>query len=447
MKNFWNSNRENFKIQPFRCLAVFFILSLFLTFHGCKEDVNSIGLNLKDRDDLLNAIFTDTITLSAFSICEDTLNTRNLSSNFLGFILDPVFGVTSTGIFTQFVPEGNSIYLGNSPQLDSIVLTLRYAGGFYGDTLNPFAIQVYQLTEDILSDEPYYQNKIFEHSSQNLTYDYDFHLYPKPKSKIMLDTLVEAQARIRLSDEIGNLLLQNTSKMTSNKDFINFFKGLYICAKPLSNSGSLVNFNLTSSITGMQLYYKNDTISSNLKFFIKSDETVRISSYEHDYTIGSQNFVNQVIHKDTLLGKDILFVQSMGGIKTKISFPFIKAFKDKNVVINKAELVITNIGEELSLFPPPNQLNLFRINKEGETKTLPDYGTTYWGGGYNETTKEYRFRITKFMQDIILRDDYQPFVYLVANRAAADANRLILNGTAPINSSSRLRLEIYYTEY
>ncbi|MCL1866985.1 MAG: DUF4270 domain-containing protein, partial [Oscillospiraceae bacterium] len=79
-----------------------------------------------------------------------------------------------------------------------------------------------------------------------------------------------------------------------------------------------------------------------------------------------------------------LYVQCMGGVKTKISFPHIKEFKNRNVVINKAELVITNIGEDINLFPQPNNLNLYKLNTEGEPQALQDAGTTYWGGNYNE---------------------------------------------------------------
>jgi hypothetical protein len=380
-------------------------------------------------------------------VLEDTLNTKNLQSNFLFFFRDPVFGVTTAGIFTQIVPEGNSVSFGASPQLDSVVLTLRYAGGFYGDTLNPFTISVFRLTEDILPEESYYQNKIFAHSSDNLTYDYDFRLYPKPKTKVKVDTLQEAHVRIRLKDELGNLLLRSTSEMTSNEVFKTFFKGLYICAKPLSNDGSLVNFNLTAALTGIQLYYKNETKPNVFRFFINKDRCVRISSYEHDYESGNQNFVSQVVHKDTLLGQRMLYVQSMGGVKTKITFPHIKSFKERNVIINKAELIVTNVGEDLSLFPVPGNLNIQRMSKDGKIELVPDINTVYWGGTYNASTQEYRFRITRYIQDIIMKDNYYPFIYLVANRAAADANRLILNGTNPTDLSSKLRLELYYTEY
>jgi hypothetical protein len=82
---------------------------------------------------------------------------------------------------------------------------------------------------------------------------------------------------------------------------------------------------------------------------------------------------------------------------------------------------------------------------------LPDdpYFTNaaYWGGGYDATNKEYRFRITRYIQDIILNDNFEPSIYLVIEGAASNVNRLILGGTKPDDASSRLRLEVYYTEY
>ena len=448
MKSLWSSLLENFNLRSTYNLAFFFSLALLAGFQACQKDPNAIGLDLRDRDDLLNAIFTDTVTLTAYSVLEDTLNTRNLSSNLLGFIKDPVFGTTSAGFFAQFVPEGNSVNFGNAPQLDSIVLTLRYTGSFFGDTLNPFVIQVYRLTEDISSTETYYQNKIFAHSSENLTYHNDFHLYPKPSSKVKLDTIVEAHARIRLDDELGKLLLGVPSEMVTNDVFKSFFKGLYVCAKPLANDGSIVSFALTSALTCIQLYYKNDSLTRRFQFPIREKETVRVGNYDHNYNAGNISFINQVVYKDTLLGRELLYVQSMGGIQTKIIFPHIKAFKDKNMVINKAELVITYAGEENSLFPPPNQLNLYRVNNKGENNIpLLDSYTSFWGGRYNTTTKEYRFSITRYLQDVILREDFQPYIYLIANPRAGSASRLILNGTHPVDHSSRLRLELYYTEH
>jgi hypothetical protein len=397
----------------------------------------------------MNAIFTDTVTLIAYSILEDTLNTTDLVSNYLGCLKDDIFGMTTTSIYTQFIPEGNSFTPGNSPQLDSVVLTLRYSGGFYGDTLKPFIVKVFELDEAMLSTKTYYQNNSVAHKSDNLTYNPEFHLYPKPNTTVMVDTVKEAHIRIRLSDALGNRFLNSIDQMQTAESFKTFFKGLYICAEPYQNNGSMVNVTLTSALSGIQIYYKSEGsgVPKQFSLIVKSQETVRFSAYQHEYESGHSDFVRQVLQNDTAMGKDILYLQSMGGVKTKITFPYIKeAFRGKNVAINKAELIITNIGENLHLYPQPNRLNIHRIDRKGDPSLLPDFYTSIWGGAYNADSAEYRFRITRYMQDIISRDDHESFVYLVADRAAVDANRLVIKGTDTL-APKRLRLKLYYTEY
>jgi hypothetical protein len=388
------------------------------------------------------------MTLTTYSVLEDTLNTTNLIFNYLGHLKDPIFGATTAGIYTQFIPSGNQVNFGESPQLDSIVLTLRYTGGFYGDTTNPFTIRVYELTEPILSTRTYNQNSSLAHKGENLTYNPNFQLYPTPSTRVRLDTLLEAHVRIRLNDDMGNEFLRNASQMTTADVFKNFFRGLYICAEPSRNNGSLVNFTLTNALSGIQLYYKDNGTARRFSFIIRDPEVTRFSVYEHNYEIGNTDFVNQVLHNNTSLGEKMLYVQSMGGVKTKITFPHIKALKDKNMVVNKAELVITNIGEDLHLYPPPVRLGIYGINSAGVSVVIPDdFNITYFGGSYDAAKGEYRFRITKYINEIIQRDNFQTTIYLVAAGAAANANRLLLSGTHPGEISPRLRLEVYYTEY
>ena len=455
MKNYWNFRRENFN---FRSLfySISFLLLILIIAQSCNKEISSIGLDLKDKDDLLNAVFTDSITqINAYSVLEDTLNTTGMVYNYLGYIKDQVFGTTTASIYAQLAPDGNGISFGNSPTLDSIVLTLRYTGGFYGDTLNPFSIKVYELKEDILTDKIYYQNNSIEHYSENLTCS-DFNLYPKPNTKVKVDTLLNAHVRVRLNDALGKRFLQNEKELASAEVFKKYFKGLYISAEPLNNDGSLVNFTLASALSGIHIYYKDNgkTMKFSLFFTDKDLAPVRFSHYEHNYMDGNTNLVAQIDTTKTIeereeLGKKILYLQSMGGIKTKIAFPNIKSLKDRRIVINKAELVITNVGENLNLYPQPNRLGIQGVNSTGKLVTMPDAVTgdaNYFGGSYDEKKKEYRFRITRYFQSLIQKDNYQPYVYLVPEGAAAFASRLVLNGTE-LTSPTRLRLEVYYTEY
>lgn len=125
-------------------------------------------------------------------------------------------------------------------------------------------------------------------------------------------------------------------------------------------------------------------------------------------------------------------------------------FADKNVVINKAELVITNISQdEVHLFNPYN-LGLQLVNEDETTTYLPDdavyTSTDYFGGIYDENTHEYRFRITNYVQKIIKNGIHDKGINIVVAGAGIRGNRLIFRGTDG-SYSDRLRLDIYYTVY
>jgi hypothetical protein len=437
--------------SPFINFNILFLLLFgFLTSTGCNKEMSSIGL--KDRNDLLNATFTDSTTLYAYSVVDDSLITIGLRSNILGSVVDEVFGITTSSIYTQLIPEGDIVNFGEAPELDSIVLTLRYTGAFFGDTLNPFAIKVYELTEEISSKDTFYSNSSIANTGMDLVGGSNFLLYPRPTSKVKLDTVYEPHIRIRLDDELGRRFLQNPSNMASAETFKNFFKGINICAEPdqSRSNGSLVNVALENALSGIQLYYKDKNVAKKFSFVIKTNtETIRFNNYHHEYEKGNPDFVRQTLEKDTLLGAEVLYLQSMGGVKTKITFPYIKALKGKRMVINKAELVITKIDERNDLYQFPRQLSLQGINKEGKLVNIPDAGTgaTYFGGSYDSSKKEFRFRISRYIQDVISRDNFEPSIYLVISGAATSANRILIQGHAPFDASSRIRLEIYYTEY
>ena len=439
MKNFWNFYRANFNLRSLHCIILLLLLSTLWISQGCRKEPGSIGLNIIGRN-LLNAVFTDTTTLITYSVLADSLNTTNLRSNYLGYVKDPVFGTTTAGIYAKFIPFRATVDFGTLQELDSIVLTLRYAGGFYGDTLNPIRIKVYELTEDMSISATYYQNSSITHKYDELTYYPNFRIRPAPNTRVRVDTLLGPHIRIRLKNELGHRFLEDSMAMKS-------FKGLYICAEPFQNNGSLVNFFLDDILSGIQLYYKRDGVPTRFSLVNNSTNAVRFNTFQHDHTLGSADFVNQVIHKDTLLGKNTLYVQGFGGVKTKIAFPHLKALRDKKMVINKAELVITNIGEDLSMFLPPTRLTLQGVNPSDTLVFLPDdVENTYFGGNYDATTKEYRFRITRYIQDIILRDRFQPYIYLLVRDAPINPHRLVLKGTDTLDAS-RIRLELYYTEH
>lgn len=435
-------------------LLVLVFVAIFLT--SCEDELTSLGLNLRDPNELLGTSFMDSTTLTAQSVLDDTIATTGLGSNVLGYVNDPTFGTTKASIYTQYLLSGNSVDFSTSPVLDSVILTIR-VGGFFGDTTTALPIRVYELDQKLYSDSTYRVSSTVAHKNDNLTYDPNYSVRPSPTNRVLIDTnSYDAHLRIRLTDAFGLHFLQNSSSMANDALFANFFKGLYITLDNPQGTGSLLYVNLTSSISGISIYYKKNGINKRYAL-VTNSSAVRFNNFEHNYNQANSHFISEVINGipangNAVVGEDKLYLQPTGGVKMKIGFPTIKnSFKNKNLVINRAELVITNISEDDAHFFMPALLAIQGVKSDGTITYLPDdayyTSTDYFGGSYNTSKKEYRIRITNYIQDLILRDQYKDYFYLVVSGAGVRGNRLIMGGLNPDDENTRLRLEISYTEY
>lgn len=439
-----------------RKLSLLVLAIVALVFVSCDDELTSLGLNLRNPNDLLGTSFMDSTTLTAQSILDDTIASTGLGSNVIGYVNDPTFGTTKASIYTQYLLNGISVDFGTAPVLDSVILTIR-VGGFFGDTTTALPIRVYELDQKLYSDSTYKVYSTVAHKNDNLTYDPNYSIKPTPTSRVLIDTIsYDAHLRIRLTDAFGLHFLQNSASMANDAVFADFFKGLYITVENPQGTGSLLYVNLTSSISGISIYYKKNGVNKRYAM-VTGSSGVRFNNYEHNYTKANPHFISEVINGipangNDAVGQDKLYLQPTGGVKMKIGFPYIKnSFKNKNIVINRAELVITNISEDDAHFFIPALLGIQGVKSDGTITYLPDdayYTTTdFFGGSYNASKKEYRIRVTNYIQELILRDQYKDYFYLVVSGAGVRGNRLIMGGLNPDDANTRLRLEISYTEY
>ena len=427
-----------------------FFLSLLVS---CQHEVSSIGLDLIDE---VGTEFSDTTTIVAYSFLEDTINTTNMSANLIGNIHDPIFGDNKACTFAQFAMSGSSVNFGTNPVIDSVILTLQISA-YYGDTLSKVAFRIYQLTEPLSDANKYYQNSSVNYDPTPLNYSLTQYSI-QPNTHIIVDTnSYNPHLRIRLSQAFGQYLLNNQDKMTDNSSFQRFFKGLCIDAiSHTGNNGYMIISNMTSTLSSITLYYHNNDNTAKRYRFSCSSSCRRFTNFTHNYFNSSNtDFTQEVLTGQQDVGARVLFVQATGGVKTKITFPNLQdAFKSINnrVVINKAELVITDISPDEDFWIYPSNLTLQGINsKDGKIMYLPDdeyyTGTSYYGGTYDATKHEYRFRITKYVQNLILQNtDLSNSVNLVVKGSAVRANRLVFGGTG-LTDTKRLRLELSYTTY
>lgn len=428
-----------------RCSVFLILLAILIC--SCKKDIDTIGLNLQDGT-LGNAYVE--IPLNAFSITEDSLFTKNLLYTLLGEIHDPIFGTTDAGFCTQFALQGSNTTLGDDLYLDSVVLSLQYSG-YYGDTLSGLRLEVYELTEQLTKAQYYSNDNNPSNNGINLTYS-SSPILPTPTTRVTIDTATYvAHMRIRLSDDFGNRLLHlSNSDLTSNNTFQSAFYGLVIKATA-NGTGNLCYFSPTAAQSGLTLYYKSGETTKKYTFPISTD-CVRYNFFSHDYTTGNIDFQRQIVNGETALGKDQLYIQPTGGVKTHVNLDaFGEWVKDKNIIINKAELVITNTDATENIFTQPANIGLQLVKSDNSTTYTPDdavyTSTSYFGGTYDTDKKEYRFRLTYYAQEILRNQSINDKgLNIVVTGSGIRGNRLVFRGTDE-SYTDRLRLAIYYTEY
>jgi len=458
--------------------SLLIILSAALLF-SCTKDISKIGVDVVGKNPL-EVVYTDTITIETYSELIDSLRTDELSAHVLGAMVDPVFGTTNASVYSQFriVDEYETTpFIGENPELDSIILYIKYAEEkIYGDTNYLQHFTVYELGEELIRDTAYYAFQNLRTKSDiigeaNFTPRFDSVTYitkPDDPFNTEPDTLSRIRPiRIPLSDDFGNRLLNlDLEKYQTQEAFLEEFKGLYITTLNQnipSSGGSMVTANLNDPKTYIMLYYHNDTSSYmengteifyNHEFKYKVDiNTARFSNYNHyDYVNADADFRRQVIDGETELGVQKIYMQGLGGVRTTIKFVHGHKIPDYyNYAVNEAKLLLYNVDEESNLLPIDNLTLSRKFIEDGDTSNFlisdASGGERYFGGTYNSSDERYYFRITQYIQQLIEGDTDDNDLRIEIIGGAVHPNRLVAGGSMPTGlEEKRMVLQLIYTK-
>lgn len=445
-------------------------LSFIFLITSCSKPPGKIGAVIQPEQSKLDVFYSDTSTVTAYSLPDDSIRTDEKSLMLLGSLMDPVFGGSVAGIYSQFKLSANAPDFGDDPILDSLVLHLLYTDDTYGDENTPLVVHAYEMLEGIEFLDEYYSNTVIPVAST----DYgNFQFVPRPNDSIIIvepiinpppydtiepgiDTLAPA-LRIRLSDASTALgykfLNADTSEMKDSDAFVEFFKGLYLVTEPVTEGGSISFLDIISSSSVMILYYHNvidDTVYPSNFSFIVNQYTPHFNKYEHDFLSGDNEFKAQVINKDASLGVQKFYTQGIAGVKSIVKFPHIRDWAAVgNIAINEAKLVFPGY-ESTPYNGAPRELGLVEIMEDGTYSTLIDEqeGSAYFDGNYESSSNDFTFRITRHIQSLISdtsKVDYG--LYMFVRGESNNPERFIFNGNQPLSDTALpFRLEIVYTE-
>jgi hypothetical protein len=459
----------------FRLDLLTLLISLFIL-NSCKNQ-DSIGLGITSSNQLQGTLI-DTSTINANTVLEDTVVTSGaLAKNPLAYFIDPVMGITQSDIATDlnlpssvaFTPPTGVV------TIDSARLVLKYADGFYGDSIaSRYTVNVYQLKEKFNGTALYYNTKQWSVNT-SLLGSLSFNVRSHDSIRIFNiisgapDTLIKVPPQIRIPINTSfistNLLNASSTVLSSNVIFQNTIKGLYITIDKTRTTGA-GGILMIQPADSLAVYYRavNGATVDTAVLYLPLNSFA--STIHHTYSQVIQTELN-----NTKTPRGTIYLQGLAGLRAKISFPALLANlrnnllkKDSDIVLNRAELVVSPSAGSTIPYQPLPKITMYTLDIANQRTLIEDASSTdprsgglsVFGGFYSKSTKEYHFIITAFLQDLLLKKTVDYGTYLApvdtTNTTSVDIATTPQVGARTIavgndkSAGLQLKLNIIYTK-
>ena len=489
-------------------IAVLAFFSFFST--GCtKIDTTELGADLIPAVDNVHT-FADTLDVigTMGQLTDTSTRLSNSENHVVGQLNDPVFGNTHAEMFLQLSPDFFPYYFGAAKdtfvsghvpgaRFDSVVFCLAYKG-FYGDTMTSQNLKVYSLDPhtsnfrdsayklDFQPDMPYTGNLLGQATVIPAELDNQIFIRQGKDS-------VTNQIRIKLSNSFVSLLSSMDSTGTlnaynSDSIFKTFFKGFVVVAdNSVAGTGGLFQVSLTDPLTRLEVHYttKNGAAldTSYSSFTFSTGSTAQVAAGAH------ANFIERGAGSEfpNSPAPDALYLQSTPGNSIYLTIPELTNYPNR--IIHRAEIIMEQIPGDPTIekaLTPPEFLYLDLVDTPATSLKFkpiyydlspnsfysPDDIATFFPsggidhnyfGGFARTTTDafgtrtyYTFNLTRYVQNMITRDDimnyklrvtapyklsYYGLNFLYSNELAAGRLKLANNNHANYN----LRMRIVYS--
>jgi hypothetical protein len=443
--------------------ALWVLLFSFSAFFACN-DPTVIGSDLLSGDQL-DIEFTDTLTLKARTISNDSLVVWRTGTNavlFQNFVFgdfqDPVFGRTVASVYAQYVTNSNLPKFDPSQILDSVVLMLPYNASLsYGKLDQPFTLEVYEMTQGMDADEVYTNADSFAVSAvplamhsfvPNLT---DSITVLEPTSDTLRQVKLPPHLRIKLDPaRFAPFFSLDSATIANDSSFLEYFKGLWL--KPGSQNAGLLSFKMRDPLSNLRFYYRDgtDTLSYDFRIFSGNPVVLHQRNYYGASTVAP--YISQTGEERP---DDLIFMQGLNGLNFELEIPY--AEEMNGIIINKAELILPIISLDNDNDENDPVLQLYATEVASDTSFvlvddiyLPllnlatdDFGN-YFGGKAVANEDFYRVSLSAHMQKVI-EGRATKKIRFTAHLRTERAARVVLGG--PSNTTSPAKLRLTYTRY
>jgi hypothetical protein len=197
--------------------AVVIFLS-FLSFVSCDKDFNSLGSDLIDGNHFVLEKYP-VQNLTAYSKATGPVQSNNLPINALGIYKDPYFGTTKAHFVSQVELSTANPTIGYQPEIDSVYLYVPYYSTY--KSVTDAGERIYELDSVYdYSETAKFKLHVYENGYYLRDYDPGDDFESAQKYYSNEKSLVDAYK--------GTELLNNSTKLSQNEEFVFSNKEIYI---------------------------------------------------------------------------------------------------------------------------------------------------------------------------------------------------------------------------
>lgn len=285
------------------------ILSAFL--FSCTGDLTDIGTSIQPSTDKIS-VYSETFFPVSENYFIDSFTSRP-DSFLLGTYYDKKFGTTHADILAQIQPPLNFSFP-KGAKADSAHVLIYYSSWF-GDKFSPMEVSVYEMNKATFEYTKPYRSDIKVEDYTDLSMLLRKRIFTARDAVILRKD--SSKVIFKLNDDFVKRFSGIFSKkFTTNRDFLNFFKGLYITTD--FGSASMLYINQIDLKYFFHYKYANagDTDSTTVNTYVTFPANSEVRQ------------VNRIFHpdKDLIISKmqsrdSVTFVASPANVYTRVKIP------------------------------------------------------------------------------------------------------------------------------
>lgn len=310
---------------------LFALSVMFALLNACEQEFSEIGTGIIGNPNI--EIKLQNYPVKTYNKRITPFQSNGLPKNLLGYYSDPVFGNTTVQFLGQLTPKSYTPNFGDSPELDSVVLTIPYKiqktneeytiDSLYGEDAvklsifkNNFFLRDFDPNSDLDQSQSYYSNGALSETEQLNSAELEGQLLFKsnyfiPSTEEITLTALNSEGvsettatltpslRVKLEDTSlpenfwEDLIFskEDSDELSNSNNFYNYFRGLYFKVEPLNpDKGNLIQLDFASSGAHVKLHYSYQTTSTTTGETTERQATYdmgfngyRINLFENDF--------------------------------------------------------------------------------------------------------------------------------------------------------------------